>query len=251
MSEQQPDVGEILVATVRDITSFGAYVSLDEYGGRNAFLHISEISTGWVRNIDRLIKVGQKVVLKVIRINERRNEVDCSLRQVSNEEKKQKLISVKREDRAKGILEMVKGKADDSPTREKILEKYGTLYDALAEIARKGPAAVEDLGLDKGYQDELIKTVQERFKLPGVEVKGMFEITCPGPDGVDVIKDSFAKAVSQLTESTVDITYGGAPRYLVRLHADNFKVAEKNLKAMTALMTKQVSKHGTVNFIRQ
>ena len=67
-----PDPGEIVVCTVREITSHGIYVNLDQYDGTNGFLHVSEISTGWVRNIDRVAKVSQKLILKVIRVHRRR-----------------------------------------------------------------------------------------------------------------------------------------------------------------------------------
>ncbi|MEM0075101.1 MAG: translation initiation factor IF-2 subunit alpha [Conexivisphaerales archaeon] len=255
MSQQLPDEGEILIATVKQITPFGAYVSLDEYAGRNAFLHISEISTGWVRNIERYIKVNQKVVLKVIRIDKDRDEVDCSLRQVTNEEKRQKLIQVKKEAKAKGVLEIVKKASnlrDDSDIKLKLQDEYGSLYDALAAIAKKGEQAVAKLGLDKGYVDNLVKVVAERFKLPGVEVKGMFEMTCSRADGVDVIKGILQKATEQVSDgSSVEITYAGAPRYLVKLRADNFKLAERNLKILTEYVTKQMSKVGTVNFVRE
>ena len=66
-NNELPERGDIVLCTVREITSHGIYVDLDEYNGMNGFLHISEISTGWVRNIDRVAKVGQKLVLKVVR----------------------------------------------------------------------------------------------------------------------------------------------------------------------------------------
>ena len=37
-----PEPGEIVVCTVREITSHGIYVNLDQYGGMNGFLHVSE-----------------------------------------------------------------------------------------------------------------------------------------------------------------------------------------------------------------
>jgi translation initiation factor 2 subunit 1 len=254
MSQELPDAGEIVFATVSQITQFGAYVTLDEYNGLKGFLHISEVSTGWVRNIDKYIKPGQKVVLKVIRVNPERSEVDLSLRQVSNEEKKEKLIQIKRESKAKGILDVVKkilNMKDDSAIRAKLEDEYGTLYDALEAIAKK-PSEASKLSLDKEYEETLVKVLAERFKLPTVEVKGLFEISSPRSDGVELIKNSFLTAMKQMPEDVkVEVTYGGAPRYYVKLRADNFKVAEKQLKVLVETVTKQAGKGGQVNFTRE
>jgi translation initiation factor 2 alpha subunit (eIF-2alpha) len=67
-----PEDGEIVVATVREVSRHGAYVNLEEYGSTTIFLHISEIATGWIRNVERYIRPRQKTVLKVIRIKKAR-----------------------------------------------------------------------------------------------------------------------------------------------------------------------------------
>src|ERR1700683_5261675 len=128
-----PDRGEILLCTVREITPHGIYVDLDEYNHMNGFLHISEISTGWVRNIDRVAKTQQKMVLKVIRAERSRREVDLSLRQVTNEEKRNKLIEWKQSERAITIMGSVKKKLqlDDAQLSDistKMVKEYGSLY---------------------------------------------------------------------------------------------------------------------------
>ena len=64
-----PKEGEIIIATVRQMTGHGVYVTLDEYSDMTGFLHISEIATGWIRNIERYVRPKQKTVLKVIRVN--------------------------------------------------------------------------------------------------------------------------------------------------------------------------------------
>ncbi|MEM2913101.1 MAG: S1 RNA-binding domain-containing protein, partial [Candidatus Bathyarchaeia archaeon] len=65
-SDEWPEVGELVISTVNEITEYGAYVTLDEYG-KDGFLHISEISSGWIRNIRDHIREGEKLVLKILR----------------------------------------------------------------------------------------------------------------------------------------------------------------------------------------
>mgnify|MGYP006174020873 CR=1 FL=1 len=61
-----PEEGDIVIANVKQVTNHGAYVFLEEYENMTGFLHISEIATGWIRNIERYVRPNQKIVLKVI-----------------------------------------------------------------------------------------------------------------------------------------------------------------------------------------
>ncbi len=250
-----PDVGEVVIASVVQLTPYGAYVTLDEYSGQRGFLHNSEVTTGWVRHIERFVKEDTKIVLKVIRIDRQRNEVDLSLRQVTSEEHKEKLIQVKREAKAKGILDIVKkelGLVNDNEIRQKLADEFGSLYDALEALMRKGPTVLAKLGLDQRYVDSLMRVAAERFKVPSVEIKGVFELNSLRPDGVTVIKEAFAKAVGDVPPDVkVEVLYAGAPRYNLRLYAENFKVGERVLTSLVDEVKSELGSKGSLNFIRE
>src|SRR6266849_5321785 len=99
-----PEIGEMVVATVNRVEDYGAYVKLDEYAGIEGLVHISEISTTWVRNIRNHAREGQKLVLKVLRVNPQRNQIDLSLRRVTGREKSEKMLEWKKERKAESIL---------------------------------------------------------------------------------------------------------------------------------------------------
>src|SRR3990170_679586 len=101
--QELPEVGEIVIATVSKVSDHGAYVTLDEYNNIQGFLHVSEIAPGWVRNISRYVKEGEKKVLLVKKVRSERSEIDLSLKQISKDQKKKKLLEVKRYEKKKTI----------------------------------------------------------------------------------------------------------------------------------------------------
>ena len=250
-----PDAGEVVICTVREITSHGIYVNLDQYDGTNGFLHVSEISTGWVRNIDRVAKVSQKLVLKVIRANRARREIDLSLRQVTNEERRAKVIEWKREERAQAIIGAVRKKlgldeAQEAEIREKLEERFGTLYEALESAAKKGAEGLEGVGLPEKTVETVTQIAAEKIVPPRYEVGALVEVSSRSPDGIELVKKSLM-AASSAPSAEVHITYAGAPRYRVRITADDYKQAEKALDMVLEKIKDGVGKHDGFSFKRE
>jgi translation initiation factor 2 subunit 1 len=244
-----PERGEIVLCTVREITPHGIYVDLDEYNGINAFLHISEISTGWVRNIERVAKPQQKLVLKVIRSERSRKEIDLSLRQVTNEEKRGKLIEWKQKERATTIMVMVKKQLsmDDVQFRNlvaKLEAEFGSLYEALEVASKKGEKAFSLLGLPAELVKIVTDVATEKITPPRYEVGAIVELSSRAPDGIEQIKKVLGLAVAS-SAADIKITYVGAPRYRLRVTAEDYKQADKIMNSALQRIQEGIGKHGT------
>lgn len=255
-----PDEGELVLATVTQLSPHGVYVTLDEYGKLPAFLHISEIATGWVRDIERYAKPGQKIVLKVIRINKARKEIDLSLRQVSGEERKEKIIEVKKTEKAKSITEALKKTLNlDDQTMSKLegllLDHYDSLYDAFDDIARRGRKAIQRIeGLPENQVQALETISAEKITIPIVEVRGIMDIRVKTPDGIEVIRNALHSVEESKTSTGVHIrtTYLGTPKYRLTVKAENYKVAERALQnAREKIQTAVEKNRGKFNFTRE
>jgi len=257
MSSEQPlpEPGEVVVCTVREITSHGIYVNLDQYDGTNGFLHVSEISTGWVRNIDRVAKVSQKLILKVVRVNRARREIDLSLRQVTNEERRARVIEWKREERALTIMDAVRKKlgADDVHARElkqKLEGEFGTLYSALEAAAKKGEKGLAAAGLSEKEAETVAEIATDKIVPPKYEVGALVEVSSRSPEGIEQVKKTLL-AAANAPSAQVHITYAGAPRYRVRITADDYKQAEKALDGVIEKIKDGVGKHDAFSYKRE
>lgn len=69
--------------TISNLLPYGAFVSLDS--GHSGLIHISEIARGYVSNISEHVQLGQRVKVKIISVDEEKNRVGLSIRQVRSE----------------------------------------------------------------------------------------------------------------------------------------------------------------------
>jgi len=252
--QEMPEQGEIVLATVTKVMDHGAYVTLDEYGDIQGFLHISEIAPGWIRSVNRFVRDGEKKVLLVKKVNSQRGDIDLSLKQVSKDQKKQKLKEVKKFEKGKTILQNVKEKAkltdeEVEKLEDSIYSKFDSVYDAFIEIGRNGIESVKELKLAKKTAS-VIEEICSKIKLPSVEIRGIMEITSEKSDGVEIIKKVLLDVLKK--DSTIDITYLGAPKYRLSITSEDFKSAEKSLKPIIEeIQTNIEKKKGSFKFIRE
>ena len=71
-------IGQTVEGKVTGIQPYGAFVSLDRY--TSGLIHISEISDGYVRDINRFVKVGDTVTVKIIDFDYQAQQARLSLK---------------------------------------------------------------------------------------------------------------------------------------------------------------------------
>ncbi|MEM2094220.1 MAG: translation initiation factor IF-2 subunit alpha [Candidatus Bathyarchaeia archaeon] len=247
-----PEVGEFVVATVTRITPYGAYVTLDEYNNVEGLVHVSEISSSWVRNIRDHIREGEKTVLRVLRVDPTKLHVDLSLRRVSSSEKKEKLLQWKQDARGRKLLTMVADKLKTTPEEayEKvgsILEdRFGSIYQALEKAAEEGDAPLLKANIPQEWATALAEVARSKIRLPRMKISGILELTSARPNGVEVLREAFSKAmaVRKSSRTSISIQTIGAPKYRIEVSAENFKEAERVLEASVQAVLKTISSNG-------
>jgi translation initiation factor 2 subunit 1 len=236
IKKEFPEEGELVVGTVIKVQNFGAFVTLDEYPGKEGFIHIAEIATGWVKRIRNHIKEKQKVVCKVLHVDMTKQHVDLSLKRVNEHQRRDKIQEWKNKGKSEKLFEMVAKKIGKSKEQcykdfaEDLIKKYGTLYTAFEEAAYD----IDTLKKD-GYKNSWIDTFEEIAKsnitIPFVNIKGYIDVKSWLPDGVKHIRDAFILAEnSEYEDVEIKIKYVGAPHYMITVKAPDYKIAEDELK---------------------
>ena len=64
----EPEVGTIYEATVKKIMNFGAFCEI--LPGKEGLVHVSELSDKFIKNVEDAVKVGDKVRVKLIKVDE-------------------------------------------------------------------------------------------------------------------------------------------------------------------------------------
>jgi len=194
-----PEPGELAVGEVDDVNEDrGVYVDLDEYEDKRGFVHISEVASGWIKNVRDHVSEGQTVVVKVLDVSESSRQINLSIKDVNDHQRKEKIQGGKNAQKADNWMELAFGEDMDdeqySAIANALLAEFGSLYDGFEQAAIHGHEALEDTDLDEDEVDAIVETARNNVSVPYVTVTGYVDLTCPESDGVECIKESLQAA---------------------------------------------------------
>ena len=248
MAQAYPQEGDLVIATISKIQYHSIFCDLDEYKGKSAMIHISEVAPGRIRNLSDYIKEGKSVVCKVLRVDEQKGHIDLSIRRVTDAQRKHKAASRKQAKLVENILEQVSQELDTKP--EELQEQLASaitdyeLYDAFVQVVEE-QTTFEELGVKKEVAKVLTTFVQDRIKPQRVTIKGAFTINTYASDGIARIRAAYKEL-----PAGVEAYYKGAGVYSVSVTAKEYKEAEATLKEVEKRIRSALGEEAEIAFER-
>lgn len=241
-----PEEGELVVGTVHKVLNYGAFATLEEYPGKEAFIHISEVSSGWVKNIRDFVRENQKIVARVLRVNPRKGHVDVSMKRIREDQRTKKIQAWKIEQKAEKFLELVAkdlGKDLDTAYEEvgyELMDIFGDLYGAFETAAEEGEKALLEEGVPEDWAAAITEVAKRNITPPEVQITGYVDIKSYAPNGVEIIR----KALKSAQDEGITVQAVGAPRYRLIVKSTDYLKAEKQLKEAAQRCIDIVEKEG-------
>ncbi|MFP8954501.1 translation initiation factor IF-2 subunit alpha [Natrialbaceae archaeon A-arb3/5] len=232
-----PDTGELVVGKIDEIEDFGVFVDLEEYEDKRGLIHISEVASGWIKNVRDHVREGQIAVCKVLDVDTESQQIDLSLKDVNDHQRSEKIQQWKNEQKADNWMDLAVGDdiEDEAYTSiaNELIGAHGSLYDGFKQAAIHGDEALESTDLDADEIDAIVETARENVSVPYVNVTGYVDLENPSPSGVDGIREALeaAEGNGEVPEEVdLEVSYVGAPEYRIKVRAPNYKTAESQLE---------------------
>jgi translation initiation factor 2 alpha subunit (eIF-2alpha) len=228
--------GDIVLCTVDRIIGTTVFVRIETPQGEiEGTIITSEIAPGRIRNLREYVVPKKKIVCKVLRISG--NQINLSLRRVTQKEKKELLDQAKQEKSYESILRSVLKEKSDEIIKKIKTEK--SIYEFI-ETSKENPKEMEKLlGKENSSKILEIANVQKEKK---IIIKKIVNVTTTDPNGLEKIKNLFNKP------REMEIKYISAGKYSVKVISNEAKKANNELKAYTEELEKE-AKENNLNIV--
>ncbi len=222
-----PSMGELVICKITKVNPNSAFAHLIEYN-REGMIHISEVSSGWVRDIRQFVKADQTVIAKVMRSDE--NTLSLSLKRVERKQENDKIKEYKLNQRAEKMLEIAAAKLGKNLNQAYeevgflLQEKFGTMYDGF-KMAMENTQVLRSRGVSDKWIDAIKEVAEKNIEQKEFEFKANLIIKTYKPNGIAIIKN----VLGSLEKEGVEVHYIAAPTYLVKQRTKYAKKGEKRL----------------------
>eukprot|EP01129_Flabellula_baltica_P002210 TRINITY_DN12051_c0_g1_i1.p1 TRINITY_DN12051_c0_g1~~TRINITY_DN12051_c0_g1_i1.p1 ORF type:complete len:286 (+),score=93.48 TRINITY_DN12051_c0_g1_i1:27-860(+) len=216
-----PEINELVMVRVESIDEMGIICSLLEYNNIEGFLPFSELTRTRMRSVHRHVKIGQKQILSVIRVDAERGFTDLSKKWITGtetEEGTEKYHHGKTVHSISRRIAEVTGRDLEEIKEELVYPLYDEFedpFEAFKMMAAGEEDIYEGLDIDPELKEILEQIVKKRLSIQPVKIGARVNVTCYGEGGVDSIKKALYDGLD--VDENVSINLDASPTYNVTL----------------------------------
>ncbi|MGB9718340.1 MAG: S1 RNA-binding domain-containing protein [Thermoproteota archaeon] len=249
MPGETVSAGDLLVCRVKEITDFGLLLENEDIKDREIFLHVSEIPRE--RSIQDF-KTGQMIAVKVIKISRTGERVFVSLKQLNKAEARTAMRKWRAEKKASDIFNEVAARFSIpsevlEDTKEKLVEKYGSLTEALRIAIMEGENTLARTKISGEAREAIYElAAKELIKKKAVK-KMLVRLYFVDKQGLKKLKTVFGEVEKMGTRDVkVEVRVVAAPRYSITLSSSEPKKIKKVSDEIAARLSEIVKREGGV-----
>lgn len=181
-------VGQLVEAEIIRLTNFGAFARLNTPGDLEGLIHISELSDKRVEHPKEVLKVGDVVTLRILKIDDESHRIGLSMRRVDSP-------AYADMDWKSLVADYDLNQGEEGETLATIVGEEQASEAAAAQVAESAESAAETV--------ETVEAVVEEVAEPAAEV--VEDVVEPAADVVEEVVETAAEAVEEAAEAAADV----------------------------------------------
>lgn len=265
-----PKEGEFIIGRVTEVQQQYVYVELLDYEGlpsepfAKGMIHISEISSRWIKNIRNFVRVGQRIVCRVLRVDPEKGHIDLSLRRVNSAQKENRMKEWKYGQKFENLLQFLTEMDGVNMNLEEayqllgwpVLENFDSHQETVEALKENGEEILNFIeGVPEETKKAFLKIIDENVEISTVNITGKIKLINTDGEGIEKIKETLGEILNTIEKPKptrkLNLSYLGAPFYRLEIVSKDYLDAENILsEAMEILDQKSKLYGGTFEFIR-
>lgn len=219
------------IVRVSRIEEFGVYCEILDHSGYQGFIPRGEVSSSWIKDISRVIRVGEIRAAKILSVDEASKVIELSFKRVSERENAEMIQVYRNEQTAINILKNALSKARIKRSSDSIIEEIKKKYNSLYEFFRSASTdekLLDQVDIPKALKSYLKEEISKRFGQIVYRLRVDVSATSGKEDGLGRIKQLF---------SDISARYIGGGKYILEFEHTNPKdlkrIAENTMQSLS------------------
>ena len=241
------------MVNVENVENLGAYVTLLEYSQIEGMVLLSELSRRRIRSINKLIRVGRKEVVLVLRVDSDKGYVDLSKRRVPADDVADFQNKYNKAKHVHSILFNVAKRLNVllldlyEVVAWPLYDRFPHAYDAFRyALTNQDEVFTKQMNIPENVLQALMRDIRLKMASKPKKIRADVEVQCFTQEGIDAIKAGLLAGrdmAKDKYEAEVSIKLVAPPRYVISMtHLDDKKgieILQETIETISQVMKKK------------